>query len=137
MCSSFVIILFHLFFFCELRAPRNDELRNAWFERISEHQTMFPNLPLYKVCARHFTSDDFTRIHRRWVLKNDAVPSVFDSEPKSTRAILEPETISAIEDSKSVPSVTHVKSSLHRRYCKIKYCENERGTNNKDIIFFW
>ena len=105
------------------------QLSNQWIDRISKHNAAVPDRANLIICQRHFTIRDFITKHGRWVLKNDAVPSVFGEAAKSAKLLL-----------KLVPSnerSTPYKSTLQtRRYCKIKYCENEVGVDSKEIPFF-
>lgn len=79
------------------------------------------------ICERHFTPEDFAaklgKTGKR-TLEKKAVPSIFDTAP-----------VDLVRTGASCPNkTTHLVS---KRYCKIKCCCNETGTENKEILFFW
>lgn len=98
-----------------------NNLRVLWNNAILLHQSVIPPTS-FKICERHFAVDDFSRKNGRRVLKNGAVPSIFDSEP-----------IAAINSDQS--SVIQ-RNIVRKKYCKIKHCCNEIGTNDTAIKNF-
>lgn len=98
----------------------NEDLKKKWIEAISKHQSL--SSCHFMICELHFIEEDYTRkrekANGKQILKNDAIPSVFptleldhmQSAPKSNR--------------------------IYRRYCHVKYCRNEFGTLDKNVLFF-
>lgn len=105
------------------------DLSNQWIDRISKHNSVVPERENLDVCQRHFTIADFIPKRGVWVLKNDAVPSVFGEAAKSAKIL--PKLVPSTER-----SMTYKSTLQTRRYCKIKYCENEVGVNSKEMPFF-
>lgn len=52
---------------------------------------------------------------------NGAIPSIFDQEPH----------LSQPDHDQNVTKY----AMTEKRYCKIKWCQHEVGTNDKDILF--
>lgn len=105
--------------------PKEGEIRNLWIQKISEHQSINSNSVYFQVCERHFKDNDFIRKGGKLVLRKESVPSIFNESPKESRSEFALVAQNAI-----------YKKTLGVRYCKIKCCPNEVGTNDKEISFF-
>lgn len=104
--------------------PLDVRSKAMWIESISQHQTFCSSH--FMICERHFTPDDFSvKLGKKGkkLLKKEAVPSIFDEEPVD---LVQPETSYSDRTGKTAL----------KRYCKIKYCRYENGTENKEILFF-
>lgn len=109
---------------CNYRLPQDDKSKTRWIEAISKHQEFSPSC--FMICERHFAYNDFgpkSKKVGKKVLKKGAIPSIFDDESVD---FVQPEKSSSNEEG----------NSCQKRYCKIKFCRNEIGTENKDILFF-
>lgn len=60
------------------RIPKESNRRSKWIEVITKYQTFNDTyLNTFKVCHRHFSSNDFILRNKTRLLKVDAVPSIF------------------------------------------------------------
>lgn len=114
------------------RIPNDETARKKWIEVISQHQKFDNNCPNITVCERHFQATDFRLWRGRWTLKNHVVPSIFD-EPKHLSSRL---GIDTQPSSQKEHNEKDEKRGKIKRYCKIKYCPNEIGTMDRDVLFF-
>lgn len=114
--------------------PMESDSKRLWMDMILKHQNIDQNNAYFLVCERHFNSDDFTKKRGKRALKTLATPSVFDEAPIATNDLMtQPQGIISISENDS-----QIKPSrIYKRYCKIKHCENEIGTSNNTILFFW
>lgn len=104
--------------------PLDDIIKDEWIRAISVHQLFCSSH--FMICERHFTSDDFAKKlgkNGKRILKKETIPSIFDNEPAEP---FHPEMNCSITK----------KQFIFKRYCRIKYCPNEIGTESKDILFF-
>lgn len=106
--------------------PMEREIKKLWTQKISQHQEIDSNIVYFQVCERHFTDDGFVRKNGKLALKKEAIPSVFDEAPDSVVG----------SESASVSENRTYKAMEPRRFCEIKHCPNEVGTNDKEISFF-
>lgn len=104
------------------RLSKNDELKSKWLEEISKHQNVDTNG--FILCGNHFKPNDFTqkRVNPGGAkeLKKDAIPSIFPS----------------FELESSHHFSNNPKPKSPRKFCAIKFCRNECGTNDKQVNFF-
>lgn len=100
-------------------------MKNLWIEEVSKHQNLGDSTE-FRVCELHFTENDYQNKRDKpggkRILKNDVVPSIFPVEKTKNQV-------------ESVHRNSSYKRPIIKRYCKIKYCTNETGTSNGDVVF--
>lgn len=58
--------------------------RDAWIDAIETHQEFEHYSQRYKICHLHFKTEDIINIEGKIHLKNDAIPTIFNSSAGKT-----------------------------------------------------
>lgn len=71
------------------RVPPNEPQRKRWIDAIEKHQTFDYTCPSFDICCLHFEKSNFICKENTILLKNDAIPSIFNGVPSKRRRICE------------------------------------------------
>lgn len=112
-------------YYVHFRLPKCDDSKSKWLESISKHQVCDSSVS-FMVCDRHFAPSDFVTKRGKQSLREGAIPSIFDNRP----------TTNTNQRDHDKVNYHHNRNQFDRkRYCKIKHCEHETGTNDRAILF--
>lgn len=102
------------------RAPIKNEIISEWNKSISNHQKHETGQS-YMICERHFSATDFVLQRGKRVLKQHAIPTIFNDETSTAQNM-------------PVPKDKQCRAP-RKQYCKIKHCRYEVGTTDKCVLF--
>ncbi|XP_055303258.1 uncharacterized protein LOC129568941 isoform X2 [Sitodiplosis mosellana] len=106
----------------------NGQKRLEWIQAISRYQEFDFFSPRSSICRQHFKVDDIIIKNEKYILKKQGLPSIFPGTSHLDDDSMQPQLI-------DTNSIHHELLTDGKRFCRIKYCPNEKRTN-KDVSFF-